>query len=408
VVFDSDLTIGTLTALQVQSNTTIDGRGRKITIHGHGHDGMDLVGVSNVIVESLTMSDFGDVALTSRNDVPDAIHLQGAHGVWIDHLDLSLAGDKLIDMQKGTTAVTVSWSHLHNQQQNMEVGDYADAAESAGQTMTAHHNWYDHVGYRLPTISYGHLHAYNNFYDGWATYGTVSRRTAQTVLENNICRAGVNKKCALLNVGAAPRNKDPRAGFIRASGNLLENGAVIQTNPAGVFTVPYPYTLEVATDDLAAHIMLAAGPQLRVPIGESGLKVPTSPVSPPAQGQGTPVSPTTASNPPTRPRPSPHLPVPISRAALTVLNNSTIQGLGAEAAARFRMAGWPVAAVDGIPGRYSYTTVYYGPGQLNAARALVRRFPGIQVIDSRAHVQNLPGTGLTVVVTKDFREARSA
>ncbi|MDP9239897.1 MAG: LytR C-terminal domain-containing protein [Actinomycetota bacterium] len=95
-------------------------------------------------------------------------------------------------------------------------------------------------------------------------------------------------------------------------------------------------------------------------------------------------------------------PVPVTRPALTVLNNSTIKTLGAQAAARFRAAGWPVAAIDGITGRYGYTTVYYGPGQLEAARELVRQFPGIQVIDSRANVPELPGTGLTVVVTKDF------
>lgn len=92
----------------------------------------------------------------------------------------------------------------------------------------------------------------------------------------------------------------------------------------------------------------------------------------------------------------------VAHPSLTVLNNSTIKTLGAQAAARFRAAGWPVATIDGITGRYRYTTVYYGPGQLEAARELVRQFPGIQVIDSRANVPELPGTGLTVVVTKDF------
>ncbi len=95
--------------------------------------------------------------------------------------------------------------------------------------------------------------------------------------------------------------------------------------------------------------------------------------------------------------------VPAARAPLTVLNNSTIVDLGDSAAARFRAAGWPIAVVDGLSGRYRYPTVYYGPGQLELARALVRQFPGIRVIDSRAHVPALPGTGLTVVVTKDFR-----
>jgi hypothetical protein len=96
-------------------------------------------------------------------------------------------------------------------------------------------------------------------------------------------------------------------------------------------------------------------------------------------------------------------PAPVAHAPLTVLNNSTIKDLGETSAARFRAGGWAIAAIDGITGRYRYTTVYYGPGQIEAARALVRQFPGIKVIDSRANVPDLPGSGLTVVVTKDFR-----
>jgi hypothetical protein len=103
------------------------------------------------------------------------------------------------------------------------------------------------------------------------------------------------------------------------------------------------------------------------------------------------------------PSAAPSSAAPVPHPALTVLNNSTVRSLAADAAGRFRAAGWPVALVGDITGRYRYTTVYYGPGQLAAARALVRQFPGIRVIDSRANVPELPGTGLTVVVTKDFR-----
>ncbi|MEP6698062.1 MAG: LytR C-terminal domain-containing protein [Pseudonocardiales bacterium] len=106
--------------------------------------------------------------------------------------------------------------------------------------------------------------------------------------------------------------------------------------------------------------------------------------------------------PSARPQPAMPTAAPVAHPALTVLNNSTIEHLAADWAARFRAAGWPIAAVGGIRGRYRYTTVYYGPGQLDAARALVRQFPAITVIDSRADAPELPGTGLTVVVTKDF------
>jgi len=144
------------------------------------------------------------------------------------------------------------------------------------------------------------------------------------------------------------------------------------------------------TSDKAAH--------------KSPLLSPSASASPSA---GSSAAPSAEPTPSARPRPSTRpvvqSPAPVAHPPLTVLNNSIIKSLGADAAARFRAAGWPVANVDGIPGRYRFTTVYYGPGQIEAARALVRQFPGIRVIDSRANVPELPGTGLTVVVTKDFR-----
>lgn len=108
------------------------------------------------------------------------------------------------------------------------------------------------------------------------------------------------------------------------------------------------------------------------------------------------VAPPAPSQPPVGPRPV------VQRAPLTVLNNSTIHGLAASAAARFRAAGWTIADIGGIPGRYRYSTVYYGPGQIEAARALMRQFPSITVIEPRSRYPNLPGQGLTVVVTRDF------
>lgn len=144
--------------------------------------------------------------------------------------------------------------------------------------------------------------------------------------------------------------------------------------------------------------------------GRHARKTPPTASRPPASATPSPSTPVAPATPPTPgARPSPTRPparpstAPVVRAPLTVLNNSTIVGLAGESAARFRAAGWSIAAVGGIQGRYRYTTVYYGPGQLEAAQALVRQFPGIKVIDSRANAPELPGTGLTVVVTKDFR-----
>jgi len=92
----------------------------------------------------------------------------------------------------------------------------------------------------------------------------------------------------------------------------------------------------------------------------------------------------------------------IQRPALTVLNNSTITGLAADSAARLRAAGWEIAAIGGLSGRYKNNTVYYGPGQHEAAYELMRQFPAITVVEPRSRYPRLPGEGLTLVVTRTF------
>jgi len=90
--------------------------------------------------------------------------------------------------------------------------------------------------------------------------------------------------------------------------------------------------------------------------------------------------------------------------SLTVLNNSRYGGLAARAASRFRSGGYPVGEVGNFTGRIRTTTVYYAPGsarQAAAARALAGRFPGVHRVLPR--FAGLPGSGLTVVVTRDFR-----
>jgi hypothetical protein len=84
-----------------------------------------------------------------------------------------------------------------------------------------------------------------------------------------------------------------------------------------------------------------------------------------------------------------------------VLNNSRIDGLAARAAARFEAAGWPVAGTGNYRGRLSVTTVYHPPGQEAAAREFAARFPGVARVLPRT--ETLPGRGLTVVLTRDFR-----
>jgi hypothetical protein len=140
----------------------------------------------------------------------------------------------------------------------------------------------------------------------------------------------------------------------------------------------------------AAEVVDPAPPE-PVPPAESVPPPPAPP--PPAPAPSTP-PPAPA---PSQPAPQHAAPVEVP---ILVLNNSRVPGLAARAAQRFEAGGWPVRETGNLRGRIRATTVYYPPGQEAAARELAGRFPGVARVLPR--LANLPGTGLTVVVTRDF------
>jgi hypothetical protein len=84
---------------------------------------------------------------------------------------------------------------------------------------------------------------------------------------------------------------------------------------------------------------------------------------------------------------------------LTVLNNSKITGLADRSAAKFRAAGWPIKETDNYRGgNLATSTVFYAPGQKASAERFARQFD-VQV---RPRFDGLPGSGLTVVLTRDY------
>ncbi|MCU1673091.1 MAG: hypothetical protein JWN77_1204 [Frankiales bacterium] len=91
---------------------------------------------------------------------------------------------------------------------------------------------------------------------------------------------------------------------------------------------------------------------------------------------------------------------PVPKLALTVLNNSNRPLLADRAARRFRAGGWPVTLTGNFTGRVTETTVYYAPGQLRSAQLLQRSFAGLTRV--RPRFSGLPGSGLTVVLTRAY------
>jgi hypothetical protein len=124
---------------------------------------------------------------------------------------------------------------------------------------------------------------------------------------------------------------------------------------------------------------------------------PVAPVASQVPAAAVPVTPA-----PVVPSPSRAVspPVAVPRLPLTVLNNSRRTGLADRAASRFAGGGWPVTLAGNFTGQIPETTVYYAPGQQASALLLQRTFPGLTRV--RPRFDGLPGSGLTVVLTRAY------
>jgi hypothetical protein len=85
---------------------------------------------------------------------------------------------------------------------------------------------------------------------------------------------------------------------------------------------------------------------------------------------------------------------------VVVLNQTTRRGLAASVAVSLRGQGWTVPAVGNFRGVVPATTVYYPPGEEEAALAAARSLPTAPRI--RPRFGNLSTSRLTVVLTSSY------
>jgi hypothetical protein len=156
-----------------------------------------------------------------------------------------------------------------------------------------------------------------------------------------------------------------------------------------------------------AGVGLAIGALLLLRGGDNGtptVALPTSTPSVTAAPTTTPTATPTTTPTSSAPTVEPTTAAPTVAAApilpIDVLNNSRIHRLAADAAARFRAAGWPTPVVDNYSGStLAQTTVFYAPGQRASAERFARQFKISRVVP---RINGLPGHGLVVVLTRDF------
>ncbi|MFF4271229.1 pectinesterase family protein [Streptomyces sp. NPDC001536] len=237
--------------IKVQSNKTIVGSGTSGHIVGGGF--FLGAGVHNVIIRNLTIRDAYQGIWNDKDHDFDAIQMDGAHHVWIDHNDLRHMADGLIDVRKDSTYVTVSWNKLSQDNKAFGIG----WTENVVTDITVHHNWIRETEQRNPsTDNAAHAHLYNNFLEDVAgtdiksSYGNYSRGATKMVLENSYFQ-GVNN----------PVIKDSTATIVQRGNTFV--GTSGRNESGGTAFDPktyYGYTLD-KTADVPALLKSGAGPR---------------------------------------------------------------------------------------------------------------------------------------------------
>ncbi|MFD7657261.1 pectinesterase family protein [Actinosynnema sp. NPDC059797] len=202
--------------LPVGSDTTIVGDGRGAGITGAS---LRVHNASNVIIRNLTFRDTRDCfpqwdptdgAEGNWNSAYDAVSLQRATNVWVDHNTFTdqphpdsaaptyfgrpyQQHDGSLDMTSGTDLVTASYNLFEDHGKTMLIGSSNTSTTDPGKLrVTVHHNVFRNVEERLPRVRFGQVHVYNNLYEPGPTFvyaWGVGVRSALHV-ENNYVKLG--------------------------------------------------------------------------------------------------------------------------------------------------------------------------------------------------------------------------
>ncbi|MBN2520401.1 MAG: T9SS type A sorting domain-containing protein [Bacteroidales bacterium] len=222
------------------SDISIIGRGDNAELNGFG---VNIREANNIIVRNLKIHH----VIADRGD---AVGIDRCHHVWIDHCELysDMVHDKdyydgLLDIKNGSRYITASWNIIHDHYKTSLIGSTDDASQLATDSLfkiTYHHNYFHNTNSRNPSLRFGRLHAFNNYYKDIDSYCIAVRKGAHAIVENNhfeSCGTPVTT-----TFGDGPD------GFACLSNNLYSGTSAETDNDISQtdcsWNVPYAYVLD--------------------------------------------------------------------------------------------------------------------------------------------------------------------
>ena len=253
------------------SNTTLIGAGPGA---GLVNGRIDIIGVSNVIVRNLKIVapcdiapvfDPTDGATGSWNAAFDAIGIQGAEHIWIDHntiTDVPTTDDTLpiengktkqchdgaVDITRGANYVSVTYNVFDRHDKTMLIGASDSATTDIGRLkVTIANNVFTAIAQRAPRVRFGQVHVFNNYHVGNKTaavyrhsYSTGIGIGAQVISTANVFEIPGSTDCSGVVQTLSPNDVSAFAD----TGSVL-NGAALGScavnNTVG-WSVPYAFT----------------------------------------------------------------------------------------------------------------------------------------------------------------------
>jgi pectate lyase len=254
---------GTITLtgnVYVASNKTFQGADSNATING----GIYIrSGARNVIVKYLNLTN------SPKNGEGDGITIMGGRNVFVTHCTFTDCADGSCDITEQADSVTVSWCRFRYVSQTSHryvnlIGGSDSAPDLGYLHVTIHHCWYDQLcNERMPSVRFGRVHVYNNYYSSdSALYCVRTRLYAECLVENNyfghvknpwevalsITTGTITGKLSAVNNNVS--FMDTTNGITWISG-WYKDQYIISALTSGtdkVFTPPYSYTLDNAQD----------------------------------------------------------------------------------------------------------------------------------------------------------------
>jgi len=248
---------GTVVTIKYGGNISVIGLGGTAELQNVG---LNFREYNNIIVKNIKIHE-----VLYPND---GLTIDNCQNVWVDHCELySKIGagitvdtyDGLLDIKKGSRYVTISWCHLHHHMKTMLIGHTDNSSQQAIDSqfrITLHHNYFENTSGRNPSLRWGAVHMFNNYFKDIDDYGTAVRQGAHALIQNNVYEN--------VNIPIATDKFDGIEGYACENGNIFSGtsgaNSITQTGCDwwNSTTLPYSYTPDAASS-VAANVSANAG-----------------------------------------------------------------------------------------------------------------------------------------------------